>query len=1089
MSTTPATGAVHPTLFIGLGGTGKEVLLRLRRKFYEKWRVPGLPCMAYVWIDTDTRDSVNALGEKLDETELELKFEVDEVVELLKGTVDEDLGDVLRNKNRYSFIHDWLHPEVERFGVDIANGAGSVRSVGRLAFFSKYSRIQQRLERSINRITAQPSIVETETNYLPGVEFDPTPVAYLIFSVAGGTGGGTFLDVSFLLKDLKLVSRTTGIVVLPNVYHDTPHTEEGARSHGNAYSALMELEHFSRRVRPPRVQGDDAGVSIDFDVDWTDQGVKPVLGPPFNSLYLCEMRNEQGQGAGSRAELFHMLAHSLFIEFIPGQFSTAKRGRLANIFQHIASVEDDALDIGDAKLLQTFSRRYSSFGMSKIEIPLESIREACSCKLAAELIRYWDRPSEETELKGRLARDGHGHFDSQGLEGLFGVQWKATIDAAIAKTLPEALPPNLGDSPTPLEKFIDALPARFQELHEQMLARSGRDQLEWGRVPAMLANGRAEAQKELRNKLRTWVADCLGKSELGLNALLGEAHLIAQLRDQFQKMYKPTPNEATRRKERADAQAAVHKQRRDAAASELKQASRSPLIGALGLRTWTVEEMYRRVRDEATQQAKAVAAAYVAEEGGALAKSGDDFLDKMKVSLEAFKDRLPKMAAGFENLRQSFLDFRQTYLSIRLFDEAEDFPHFYLLDFDEQAGKHLPVGPAAEQRKFLERQLGAGKGLLDLIEAAAREQEDWLRSKVRLYAVDRFQTDFDTCRQDRNRHKDCGRFLDVLNHTGFKTGTDDKIRHFVRSAMPMLNRAKGFRGVERETKQAYLGLPNPDGAAYKDFTDRVKKLLGAEGYKIDEPFSTNEPTSIQLFVERNAFPLSSVDLVVGHCHSAYYNFYHGERGTPKETRYHIPLHLCRTWEGEFEDLKPLDERMAEPTKEALAVLTVGPILGVIRLTDNKGRREHAYRRWVPPSPKTEALGNKRQSCEWLLKNEKLRARLLEHIYAREQQLKHDPAMSGALLPYFWALAYLNYKMFPKTSPEHSVVEARLLDLGHFLAKANIKYDELTDLEQSQQAERSKAQLAGTVDWVLDFPILKAFAPAVLDKPGELHAAV
>ena len=34
---------VQRTLFLGLGGSGKEVLLRLRRLFYQDWREVGLP--------------------------------------------------------------------------------------------------------------------------------------------------------------------------------------------------------------------------------------------------------------------------------------------------------------------------------------------------------------------------------------------------------------------------------------------------------------------------------------------------------------------------------------------------------------------------------------------------------------------------------------------------------------------------------------------------------------------------------------------------------------------------------------------------------------------------------------------------------------------------------------------------------------------------------------------------------------------------------------------------------------------------------------------------------------------------------------
>src|SRR5688572_15181772 len=45
---------VGPTLIIGLGGTGKEVLLRLRRKIVEQYgSIDRLPFLRFMHVDTD----------------------------------------------------------------------------------------------------------------------------------------------------------------------------------------------------------------------------------------------------------------------------------------------------------------------------------------------------------------------------------------------------------------------------------------------------------------------------------------------------------------------------------------------------------------------------------------------------------------------------------------------------------------------------------------------------------------------------------------------------------------------------------------------------------------------------------------------------------------------------------------------------------------------------------------------------------------------------------------------------------------------------------------------------------------------------
>ena len=75
---------IRPTLYIGLGGTGKEVLLRLRRRFYERFRVRSLPCTQFLWIDTDIRDC-DARGDNLDAAMLAVGFAMGNSLEALAG--------------------------------------------------------------------------------------------------------------------------------------------------------------------------------------------------------------------------------------------------------------------------------------------------------------------------------------------------------------------------------------------------------------------------------------------------------------------------------------------------------------------------------------------------------------------------------------------------------------------------------------------------------------------------------------------------------------------------------------------------------------------------------------------------------------------------------------------------------------------------------------------------------------------------------------------------------------------------------------------------------------------------------------------
>ncbi|MCX6625124.1 MAG: hypothetical protein NTY38_29505, partial [Acidobacteria bacterium] len=199
--------AYRPALFLGLGGTGKEVLLRLRRRFYERFRTVNVPFARFLWVDTDTR-AVDARGEKLDEVFSAVGFGPEEQCPLLSGDVGTDMGDIFANPEKWSFIHDWLYEEVDRFGRGIKDGAGGIRAVGRLTFFNAFNNLNQVISRRMNELAQLSTIDETQAffakNGLPPVNAGskPDPVVFVVTSVAGGTGCGTFLDTGFLLCDI-----------------------------------------------------------------------------------------------------------------------------------------------------------------------------------------------------------------------------------------------------------------------------------------------------------------------------------------------------------------------------------------------------------------------------------------------------------------------------------------------------------------------------------------------------------------------------------------------------------------------------------------------------------------------------------------------------------------------------------------------------------------------------------------------------------------------------------------------------------------------------------------------------------------------
>ena len=88
---------IQSSLLLGLGGTGKQVLLQIRRKFFERWAVKGFPVMSYLWIDTDMRN-IGLDDQPLDYLLQEVVFDEDEKGEVkdLSQNAHHGLPDVFR---------------------------------------------------------------------------------------------------------------------------------------------------------------------------------------------------------------------------------------------------------------------------------------------------------------------------------------------------------------------------------------------------------------------------------------------------------------------------------------------------------------------------------------------------------------------------------------------------------------------------------------------------------------------------------------------------------------------------------------------------------------------------------------------------------------------------------------------------------------------------------------------------------------------------------------------------------------------------------------------------------------------------------
>jgi hypothetical protein len=382
--------SAKPALFIGLGGTGKQVLLQLRRMFLDHYGIPTLPHIAHLCIDTDTRN-VNLEGSDLDEFLREVLFTAQERVDTPLDR--RDLARVYENEINNPHIFSWFDKELKKHG-NIKDGAGQIRSFGRLAFFLKANEIESAIKRKLSQIQNTNTANQLRHEY--NITLDTSGVdLWFIFSIAGGTGSGMFLDVAYLAEECASGYNTTrqAVILLPTAFSD----DFSHRIFANSYAALMELEYYNF----PQREGDDQpGLPRGFRKLWRkDQFERGEIARPpvFDNAWLignAPMHGGGGFNPSQKTFLCEMIAEWLFL--VDGGTTNAladqiisDRSNYTNELTPIADLSHGG-PIGSAMSLgQQFSRHYSSFGLSKIFVATPKLANEAQHRLASDVLADW----------------------------------------------------------------------------------------------------------------------------------------------------------------------------------------------------------------------------------------------------------------------------------------------------------------------------------------------------------------------------------------------------------------------------------------------------------------------------------------------------------------------------------------------------------------------------------------------------------------------------------------------------------------------------------------------------------------------------
>ncbi|NEP39856.1 MAG: hypothetical protein F6K35_11675 [Okeania sp. SIO2H7] len=345
-----------PTIFVGVGGTGHEVLSRLRRLVEETYgSLRNFPIISFLIIDTDKEYKITnptAAGSPFKDNE-----------KYWASVSGRQVRDMMTNMQNYPWIEKWFPSELEKNIGALEVGAGQIRACGRFAYFCNYHNIQQAFENASDRIKSHETFMLEKY----GIKVVTNSInVFVVGSISGGTGSGMLIDIGYSVRHWlkgQASPLVTAIIPMPEAFSGT---SVGDRVLANGYAALMELNYFSDK-------------RTEYITQFSQSNLDEIRekGSPFDFTYLVGTSN--GESEFTLDQLRELIAQNIFLD-LTSDFAPHKRSIRDNIKSAWASNDPGG---------RGYPKNFMSFGLSTMEIPIAQIRASLFNRLAADFLNWW----------------------------------------------------------------------------------------------------------------------------------------------------------------------------------------------------------------------------------------------------------------------------------------------------------------------------------------------------------------------------------------------------------------------------------------------------------------------------------------------------------------------------------------------------------------------------------------------------------------------------------------------------------------------------------------------------------------------------
>ena len=1031
---------VRPTVFVGLGGTGKEILLRLRMKFYERYGDFRYPCMSYIWIDTDMQN-LNVDKKDMDPLLKRALFNQNETVDIQVLNP----SNFLNNPQSYSWITRWMPPAVVQSGLRIQDGAGQVRAKGRFGFYWKFrdrgEGVQEKLQRAITEVRRPQAKLETAAfsekkglNLRLDDDWGTRVNFFVAASLAGGTGSGIFLDAAFLIRQIAIEQNfkpdITGMLFLSSLF--TNDTRD--RRFANTYAALKELEYYNYtpESNTPEAGARNVETTDDqpvyalrrFEERWSDNYPhEPVNGPPFNTCYLIDGYTYGGTPVtpDHKYEVFDMASEYLFWEFYRGEFAAQKRTLRPNNRQYLD--RNQAEPHGDERNpfhMQRFSTGYSSFGLSWIRIPLGSRIAACAYRLNQEMLEYWERGGlmDQNEAKEALRKKnivdevrrilGNEPFHLSGTRLVEDIA--ATRDGTRFSTLLEHGLQEFYDQPVSQQ-----IPSEFASVFEdRYIAR---------RLGAVINDNiepsRNRVLSDYKASLLKWIMSTLETE--GFIPLLGFTFENPDRTQGKVSGYLDIVTDVILPEIQAEIEALKDDHgdnKTDAGVARETFFNNFDELdnGFVLFKTMSRRVLTRRSLEEEQKYAKGEVGEWVCDTARNIANDLGEYVKTIKAQLRKFYDNiLSPTITKFAELRRRYEVEERCALSINLYKNLDD---YYRLGSD-------PVDVKAEKEQLFRTEFPR------LEEVTTQMLPDRFAQIVESYGWTKFQSDFQRRLTTDSGSESLGNVVQLFNEVYPPSDSiqrRNQISIFVEGGKPYVQPRQTFGPrTPQPHEDIVIGMkgvipPTLPGSEFFEELRTQHNLGGAQGIEA-------EPEAVLYYHELTGLPLFYLSSLEQYRQS--YDLFQGELGQ-------LPVHIHRSVDM-FPEIFLYSPQEARGMFNAWETLILGTLLRVLQV--EKQVDDFRYFYYSGYSADTNFIGDERGCVRTFFTEPSHFSWCVDEIVKRKQEVLKDP---NQLKIYYGLLQILARDVF--TADTVRLSGGQIVSLPSFQASVITK--QLKEAEES-----------------------------------------